>query len=317
MFRKKNKIFTLVKWLVMLAAYGFLIYKLAHIDYWNELRSTFSELNFKRISYLIFVLLLMPLNWALETKKWQQLCKNSVDLSFSQALKAVLAGLNTGYISPNRIGDFAGRILFLPPNQRVTGVFLSLLNSISQNIILTVLGIFAALFYFSEHHIFGSLNSYLAAVGVGVLVIIALYFTFPRISGKLKKENWSDKTKSLIQSFSAFSTNALFSILAISLLRYFVFCFQFYLMLHFFSIEISLLQAIIAIPTMYLLVTFTPSFAAAEPAIRGSIAALILSVYSGNEIGIILTGILIWIINFVIPMLAGSIVVGKAKSTEI
>ncbi len=316
MFLRKNNIFTLVKWLIMVAAYGFLIYKLAHIEYWHELKGKFAELSFNRVLFLVFVLLLMPINWMLETIKWQLLCKNSVKLSFSQALKSVLAGLNTGYISPNRIGDFVGRILFFPSNQRVTGVFLSFLNSISQNIVLTVLGIVAALFYFSQHPFLPSINSYFAAVGLGLLIVIALYFAFPGISKKLKKDSWSEKIKSVIQGFSAFSSGELVSILGVSLVRYLVFCFQFYLMLCFFTIEISWIEAIVAIPTMYLLITFTPSFAAAEPAIRGSIAVLIFSVYSQNEIEIILTGILIWIINFVIPMLAGSVVVGKAKNPE-
>ncbi len=314
MFPRNNNVFTLVKWLIMSAAYGFLIYKLAHIEYWNELQAKFAEPDFYRTLILIFVLLLMPINWMLETVKWQLLCKNTIKLSFSQALKSVLAGLNTGYISPNRIGDFVGRILFFPSGKRVPGVFLSFLNSISQNIVLTVLGIVAAFIYFSQHPFLPSINSYFAAVGAGLLLVVVLYFAFPGVFSKLKKENWSEKFKSAIQGFSSFSSGELVSILGVSLVRYLVFCFQFYLMLCFFGIEISWLEAAITIPTMYLLITFTPSFAAAEPAIRGSIAVLIFSVYSQNEVEIILTGILIWIINFVIPMIVGSVVVGKAKS---
>ena len=57
---------------------------------------------------------------------------------------------------------------------------------------------------------------------------------------------------------------------------------------------------------MYLLVTYTPTLAASEAAIRGSAAVLVLGVFSTNEIGILLTGILIWVINFIVPMAVGT-----------
>lgn len=102
----------------------------------------------------------------------------------------------------------------------------------------------------------------------------------------------------------------------ISILRYLVFCSQYYLLLRFFGITVSLSQALIAIPTMYLLITFTPSLAASEPAVRGSYAVLVFSIFSSNEIGIMLTGILIWLINFVVPMVVGTVGIAKVKQIE-
>ena len=118
MSQSKHRLFISLKWLVMLAAYGFLIYKLANIEFWIELKRSFLAINAERTVFLAAVLLLMPLNWMLEVRKWQVLSSNSVQLSFNDSLKAVLAGLNTGFITPNRIGEFAGRILFLPDNIR-------------------------------------------------------------------------------------------------------------------------------------------------------------------------------------------------------
>ena len=313
MSRKKNKIFSLVKWLVLLAAYGFLIYKLAHIEYWNELKNSFSSLSFIRILFLVSVLILMPVNWMLEARKWQFLTQNILNISFKNSIKAVLAGLNTGYITPNRIGEFAGRIIFLPTNHRVAGIVLSLVNSLTQNIIITVFGIAGAIVYFSKYSSENNFNTYLIVLGVGIIIAIAVYFTFPAMSRKLKSGNISEKIKQILYVFSNFKAEQLFKILGVSTIRYFVFCLQFFLMLQFFNIEITGFQAFIAIPTMYLLITFTPSFAASEPAIRSSIAALVIGAFSTNEIGIILTGILIWLINFVVPMLAGSVVVGSTK----
>lgn len=310
---KTNRFFVVFKWIVMLAAYGYLIYQLANIECWNELKRSFLNLNFIRIVFLVAIVLLMPVNWMLEARKWQILTSNATRLSFLISIKSVLAGLNTGYITPNRIGEFAGRILFLPENNRWTGVLLSLINSLTQNIVMTVFGAIGAVFYFSRFYTDMNYSGYLTGIGIGIALCIVLYFSFPGIIRKMKTNKWSVKLQEATKSMASFDTKSLFSVLLISMLRYGIFCLQFYLMLLFFGIGVSAFQAFIAIPTMYLLVTYTPSFAASEPAIRGSFAVLIFSVFSPNSIGIMLTGVLIWLINFVIPMLAGSIIVLKTK----
>lgn len=313
---QKNKAFNIVKWLITIAAYGFLIYKLAHIEYWSELKRSLLNINPLRALFLISVVLLMPLNWTLETKKWQVLTSKSSKLSFITSLRSVLAGLNTGYITPNRIGEFAGRIVFLPDKDRWSGVLLSVVNSLSQNIVMTLFGVAGGIFYFAQHYNSENLAVYFWIIGIGTLLCIILYFKLPALSRKFNFSRWSGKLREAIRALSLFNTAELLKILLISVLRYAVFFLQFFLMLHFFEIDVSLIHALTAIPAMYLLVTYTPSFAAAEPAIRGSIALLIFSVFSSNEIGIMLTGILIWLINFVAPMLAGSVVLMKTKSSE-
>ena len=58
---------------------------------------------------LIICLVLMIMNWGLEALKWQVLVKSTQPLNFIQAFGSVLAGLATGLITPNRIGNFIGR----------------------------------------------------------------------------------------------------------------------------------------------------------------------------------------------------------------
>lgn len=309
----RNKLFSIVKWLVMLAAYGFLIYKLANIEYWNELKKTFQEVSFGRLILLIVVVLLMPLNWLLEAVKWQKLTEKSVVLSLKTSLKSVLAGLSTGYITPNRIGDFAGRVLFLPKIHQLSGVVLSIINSLTQNIVITVFGLIGAVVYFANFRSGNNFTNFLIWIGFGFGVSLLLYFSFPKLVQRIKTSNWSLKFQEIIKSMSAFNLRDLIVIILISMLRYLVFCSQYYLLLCFFGIEVPLHQAVFAVPAMYLLVTFTPSLAASEPAIRGSYAVLIFSVFSTNTIGIMLTGILIWLINFVVPMVVGTVMIGRIK----
>ncbi|MFV0472557.1 MAG: lysylphosphatidylglycerol synthase domain-containing protein [Paludibacteraceae bacterium] len=316
MTRRKNKLVFIIKWALMIAAYGFLAYKLANIEYWEELRHSFSSLNTKRVIYLIVVLLMMPLNWAIETGKWQILTSKVVRLTFINALKGVLAGLNTGFVTPGRLGEFAGRVMYLPENTKWIGILLSLVNGFTQTLIITIVGLVSSYVYFSH---FKSSNDYLPYLNfiLGFFMVgIVLYFVFPSIITKLKRQSWAVKFRDTLKSLSQFDGKSLFLILFCSALRYSVFCVQYFFMLHFFNIEISAIEALVAIPTMYLFITYTPSLAASEAAIRGSLAVLILGIFSNNEIGILLTGILIWFINFILPMLAGSVLMIRSDSVS-
>ncbi len=312
MYLTRNKAYTLLKWIVLLAACGFLVFKLAHIGYWEQLRTSFASLSMVRAVFIVAVVVLMPLNWMLEARKWQMLTRNISRISFLTSLKAVLAGLNTGYITPNRIGEFAGRILFLPPGKRITGIMLSLLNSLTQNLIITVFGVAGAVVYFSDNQQGTNFGTYLVVVSVVFAFAAVFYFFLPSLSRKTEQNNRNVKIAQIAHAFTQFEAGQLLKIIGISAIRYFVFGFQFYLMLRFFDIGISATQAITAIPVMYLLVTFTPSFAASEPAIRSSLAVFVLGAFSANTVGIILTGILVWLINFVVPMIAGAVVTASS-----
>lgn len=306
MKKYREIIVKIVKGVILLVTYGFLIWKLSNIGHWQELKATFTDLNPLRILFFSVVLLLMPINWALETQKWQLLISKIGSLSFQTSFKAVLAGLNTGFVTPNRIGEFGGRILFLPPEQRGLGIALTLLNGFTQTLVLVLTGIAGSYFYTAWYRPNLGLSNYLLGVSVALLLFLLLYFSIPKIGKYISNLHRAKKFQQLSNSITSFNELELIRILLISLLRYIVFSFQFYLMLRFFGINLTAIQAMISIPTMYLLVTLTPSIAVSEPAIRGSYAVLTLSIFSSNEIGILLSGILIWLVNFVIPMLVGS-----------
>ncbi|MEO1627193.1 MAG: lysylphosphatidylglycerol synthase domain-containing protein, partial [Bacteroidota bacterium] len=92
-------------------------------------------------AYLLLTILLIPLNWAFETSKWQALIKNFAPLSFGKAYQAVLSGVTLSIFTPNRIGEYGGRILFLPAEHHWKGVFATLVGSFAQLLVLIGLGI--------------------------------------------------------------------------------------------------------------------------------------------------------------------------------
>lgn len=313
MFRNKKKLLSALKWLIMIVAYGYLIYKLSNIEYWRELKSSFSSISLLQFFLLSGVFVLMPLNWMLEIQKWRILTKNVIRLSFKDAMKSVLAGLNTGFITPGRFGEFAGRIIYLPSELRLTGTLLSLVNGFIQTFVITICGLISTYFYSARFKSSFDYSLYLFSALILLVVFVAIYFLFPKIFRKLKEKKWAMKLQTMLSSLSELDYKTLISGFLISVFRFFIFCLQYYMLLWFFRIELTLVQALIGIPTMYLIVTYAPTLAASEAAVRASVAVLILGVFSNNEIGILLTGLLIWLINFIVPMMAGSVFVMKTK----
>lgn len=299
-----------LKWLVLLVTYSFLAYKLYTFEEYDAFLQHFQHPSCNQYFWLLLVFILLPFNIFLETAKWRKIIKKTEQIPFRQALNAVLAGFVTGFVTPNRIGDMAGRMLYISPeNRKITAIY-SLLNSFTQNYSIALAGLPAAVWYFLiiKNSAY-DYKLYFILVAVFILVFTIIYFFTPKIVLLFNKYN---KLKSL-KSISYYKIADLLHIIGYSVLRFFVFSIQFFVMLQFFGVELSLFEALVSIPTSYLFVTFTPSLAFSEAAIRSSYAVLIIGAFSDNTAGIVFAGFLLWVINFVLPMLIGSRLIVNTK----
>lgn len=304
--------YSAIKWLFVIAAFGYLAYKLIIFDKYDEFITQWQQTPASRFWWLAGVIALLPLNWSLESIKWMRITSHIQNLTFVQSLKGVLAGTTTGFFTPNRIGDLVGRIVFLRPQNRTAGVTLSLLNSLTQNLTIVLCGIPACILLFSRSdNMNAGIQNYILISIALVVVFIMFYFFLPALSKKLKTTKLGQKINDFIACLSSYSTLDLIRIIFISFLRYLVFSTQFFFMLRFFDVHLTLWQAALAIPTNYLFVTFTPSVAFSEAALRASYAVFVIGFFSGQTLNIALAGIAIWVVNWVIPLLVGSVVMLK------
>ena len=311
----KKVIYNIIKWLFVIAAFAYLAYKLITFDNYTEFFEQWKNAPPARFGWLIIVLLLLPVNWGLETLKWKYLVSNVQKISFSNALKGVLSGITTGFFTPNRIGDMVGRAVYMQHDNRPAGIALSIVNSLTQNLIIILCGIPACILFFfkiKSDQSTGIIWFIIIACAILILLIL-VYFSLPFFSKKLKHTKLGKKLANFIGFLSTYSTHELLTIILITFCRYAVFSFQFFLMLRFFNIELTAWQALIAIPTNYLFVTITPSIAFSEAAVRASYAVMLFSEFSSNTANLVLAGATIWFINWVIPLLIGSVFVAKSK----
>ena len=298
----------IIKWLILAAAYAFLAYKLATYDGYGILWMQWQQSSWHDWIPLLLMLALLPINWAIEAKKWQMLCRPFEPQPFTQALQAVLGALVPAFITPNRIGEIVGRPMFLKKENRIAGAAAAVLNGCAQTIAIVGCGVpslFFAQATLSRNSI--RLTTYML---ICLGVCCALFYTYSYLP---KAFRWLSKKKcagNLADSFGIIAKTdkrTQYEALLMSILRYGVFCLQFYFMLRFFKIYIPAADALSVIPLYYLLVTVTPSIAASEAGIRSSYAIVCFSAFSPNTAAIAGAGFMLWLINFIVPMIAGSV----------
>jgi len=93
------------------------------------------------IGYLIAVTLLMPVNWIFETQKWRILIRNFEPLPFGKSLAAIFAGVTCSIFTPNRVGEYGGRVLFVQPENNWKTVVATLVGSYSQLLAILSFGV--------------------------------------------------------------------------------------------------------------------------------------------------------------------------------
>jgi len=298
------------KILILVASYTYLGYKLLTFHQYDTLAMQWEKTPLSQIWWLAGVIALLPLNWLLEAVKWKMLTARVQNITLNNSVKAVLSGISTGFFTPNRVGELVGRIAFLEPENRKAGVTLSIVNSITQNIVMALYGIPACILFFvyTSGKLHPDINRFTGLAMIGILIAGLILLTLPRWNWKLRTSKIYNYLKTYTDCLSAYNLKDLVRIVGISMLRYAVFCVQLYFMLQLFNIALTPWQALISIPTTYLLVTFTPSLAFSEAAVRSSYAVLIIGAFSGQVVNIALAGVCIWAVNFIIPMLIGSVV---------
>jgi hypothetical protein len=102
-----------------------------------------------------------------------------------------------------------------------------------------------------------------------------------------------------------------------SLIRYFVFSFQFYVLLKLFGVDVYYINAMVVITTMYLVASIIPSVFIFDVIVKGSVALYIFEIVGVNDLTVLSIITLMWILNFVIPSVIGSFFVLRFNASNL
>ena len=259
-------------------------------------------------NWLYVILLLAFLNWSLEAIKWKYLIREIEKVSFLKALRAFFNGITLSFFTPNRAGEFAGRIIYLQPENRVKGALLSIIGSSAQ-LLVTVQTGFIALIYFLPR--FVDLDQ-LQLWGIRLLFLALIlllswgWLHLPklvRITDKLNiRLSWKEKMHVWDQCKSA----DLHKVWWLSLLRYFVFTMQQVLLYKALSFSPSPLIMIGLSAISFLLITLIPSIALGELGIRGSVNIAVFGFAGALPSTILVATFALWCLNLVFPAVFGA-----------
>ncbi len=268
------------------------------------------------------VLALSLVNWGFESRKWQILVKPIQRISFLKAYKAVLTGLSLSLFIPNRVGEYLGRMLFMEEGNRLRSIALTVVGSISQLIITLVTGIagfiYLKAFILEKHFSFGFVTPFwinvgIAMVGVAAVVLLLVYYRISGITKWLEHFAWIKKIKFYIEHVEDLTASELTRVLRLSFLRYLVFVVQYVLLMQLFQVEIPWLAASWMVTVLFLVLAVVPTLPVAEIGLRGEVSLQLFGMISTNVVGIVATAAGIWLINIIIPAIAGALFVLGVK----
>lgn len=267
---------------------------------------------------LIGVVALMLVNWAIEARKWQVVIRKIQPISFFQSWKAVHSGLTLAFFTPNRIGEYIGRVLYIQEGKRIQAVSLTIVCSMAQLLVTWIMGIAGIICL--ESYLSGNdtekiatifrLNALLYVTIAAAVILTLLYFRLSWLVRAIEKIPRIGKFIRWIRVLDDFNATILVRILSLSIARYAVFIGQYYLLFAAFMVPLDVPQVFGTVSVVFLVMSFVPTFAVVtDLGVRWGVSLSLVLIFTSDAAGVLATSLAIWIINLVIPALIGSLLI--------
>ena len=310
LFRKRN-IGLFIKVIIAFVALWFIYRELQLKDQQTDLRFGVGFLmQPEQLPALIGLLLLMFLNWVLEAIKWQLLVSHIEKITLWKSLKAIFSGITIAIFTPNRVGEYGGRIFHLQKADRIDAALLTIVGSYAQLVVTLVTGILATIFFLPEYIGLGPITpmqyNLIGILMIGLCVILIVLFLNTRLLTTII--NWlpiPDKYRHYANVFEYHSSATLGKVFIASFMRYIIFSYQFFVLLKLFHVGIGFSDALMMISMTYFVMTAIPTIAITELGVRGSVSVYFLGMASANLSGIFMASAMLWLINLALPALIG------------
>ena len=263
---------------------------------------------------LALSVLLLVLNLSVETFRWKLLVDQVSPEPLLRVAASYVTGIACSILTPARIGDYPGRILYLRPSHsgKLRYLSVAVTGLVAQYITVLFFGISALVV-----SLWQKLNGALAPLlWITIPVTLLMVWLYLR----------SDKVLGGISAFPAFRRLGLYRELArrlpdslktnvvlLSVVRFVVYNAQFLVLLGAMGVNPPLWQGATLSVLFFWIMTLIPSFALAEVGIRGGVALFLFGSVSGNTIGILSATTLLWLFNLILPAIPGAFCIGRLR----
>lgn len=271
----------------------------------------------KVIVTILFVSVLMLINWFIEALKWQYVTRKLVEISKWQAIESVFCGLTWAIITPNRVGEYGGRIMFLPNRKRIHGFFAMVVAGFSQNLVTNILGL-TGILWFIYNYMLGHISMlYYSCIVIFVLTFlfffILFYFNIGLLVKLLNRVKFIKKYHRFFSIMERYHTVELLNTLGFSVARFAVFTLQYYLLIHLLLPQIPAFNIVMMVFTFLIIQSALPSVDIFDGAVRSLTATQLFAYITSQQLAVVACVSLIWLINLIIPAVIGCFFVLKLK----
>lgn len=307
----KKRVYHIIEWTIALAACGFLMWKLATYDDYAGLWATLCGMGPWQWSALALCVALMPVNMALEAWRWRTLMNEGVKelrsegISWREAHRQVYYSKLAGLITPWKLGEYPARAVLMSSQPSAVSdqksiwprvLSMGAVGSATMTAAIVIGGI-------GSLGVLGGLGdivngAYYFLVGAVLVLLVVALALAPRLMRR-----WAEVSHKLV----------LVSI-GQSLVRLLCWCVQLALVLWALgalSVQdsaFSIQHSVFSLPIYYLLVTITPNVPIAEAGVRGAWAVVLF-----GSVNAALAGVLLWVINTLLPCLVWPFLSKKDK----
>ncbi|HEY0899199.1 MAG TPA: lysylphosphatidylglycerol synthase domain-containing protein [Sphingobacteriaceae bacterium] len=299
----------LVKIVIILLAFGFIFYKLndnRNLENFVQLiRSVPRDMVYGTL-FLVFGLML--LNWFLESLKWKYLVYRVEQVSVWKAVESVFCGLTWAVFTPNRIGEYGGRVFFLSPRRRILGVIAMGVGAIAQMVITNIFGSVALLWFIWRYLQLGFWVNYalLVLVVFFCAFFILLYFNIQVIYKVISRIGFMRNFKKFFQVLARYKARELWKVFLYSLGRFVVFTSQYYILIHLLLPGLPLFEVCMMTFILFFIQSAMPSLDLLDVGVRSMTATYFFSFITTQEVAIMAVTACIWFVNLIIPAILGA-----------
>ena len=261
------------------------------------------------------MLFLVPLNWALESLKWQRLASKAVSITFREAFRGTLTGLAVGVAAPAQLGDTIGRVAALKSDDRLKAIGAAVVSNGIQFYVSLIFGGWGLAWIGNRLGIdtSGKYMLYGLLISLCLLGIMVVLF-------RKRLTNWQPRRAFLVKSLSyfriigAYTSTDLLVATGYGMLRYLVFLSQFLLALSLFDFPMSLIDLAACVALIFLAKTLIPAInVLGDLGLREFTALFVFKQYNLPPEQVIAATFLVWTINVLGPILVGIFLIWKYK----
>lgn len=312
-FIQKKEVNTAIKYAVVVTCFFILFDRLT--------KSEFKPMFWVNTAYFyvlipIFITLSF-LNFFIDVLLWASISKGSRRMRLSHYARHHLISLSMGFITPNNLGEYGGKIRqFGAPVSKVKGFLLAFHFRTVKTVARNILGLFALvlLFYISEQFFLKDWHIILFTIVVVTHLILYwnIEYFLPLIS------HISIQGKNYFQLFLRIRTTAIEKLkwIGLSALKFIIYTSQLTLLLATVipeSSDISNYYIWMYVAFYYSLASYLPTIMVFDPIVKGAVGILLLKHLPVGDWTILSAVTLVWMANVAIPSVIGSLMWVRRK----